>query len=460
MAHHCKEFSRSTLLRQGIAEAGRGLPAIEPGMPLPAGTGLDRRSFISRTLGAALTVYGASALGPRAFDAAIARAYSAGRSDRVFISIFAPGGWDALSVLYPNGDPSYRKLRPELALKPDDGPPLQSDSRLHWHPSLAPLAKLHDRGKVTVFPAIGYTHPDQSHFTSRHYWEVGALDPQQGAGWLGRLLDVIGDEENAMQGLSLDESLLPSLATAHVPVATLADPAQYGFDSHNVWDVPGALLPDAMGSLGGLVDAADPFLTQASKIAGESNQLRRQLSRFVGPDGQAHYHSKVKYPDGDFANRLSALAALLHAGFPIRAAALQAPGEFDTHSDESGPLSDGLQQTAQALVAFQADLENRGLGSRVLTFLWSEFGRRAAQNDSNGTDHGAAGVAFMMGEHLKHRMIGEFPGLGRGGLDRDGNLKESVDFRAVYASVVEDWYRADAEQIVPDAKKMPRFSLV
>ena len=99
MPHHCREFSRSALLRQGIAEAGRGLPAIEPGMPVPAGTGLDRKSFISRTLGTALTVYGAAALGPRAFDAAIARAYATSRTDRVFVSIFAPGGWDALSVL-------------------------------------------------------------------------------------------------------------------------------------------------------------------------------------------------------------------------------------------------------------------------------------------------------------------------------------------------------------------------
>ncbi len=460
MTHHCKEFSRSAMLRRGIAEAGRGLPAIETGMPLPAGTGLDRRTFISRTLGAALTVYGASALGPRAFDAAIARAGSAGRSERVLVSVFAPGGWDALSVLYPSGDAQYRKLRPEIALKPEDGPVFRSDSRLHWHPSLEPFAKLHDRGKVTVFPAIGYTHPDQSHFTSRHYWEVGALDPQQGAGWLGRLLDVIGNDENAMQGLSLDESLLPSLATAHVPVATLTDPTDYGFDSQNVWDVPGALLPDAMGSLGGLSDSSDPFLTAASTTAGEANQLRRELGRFIGSDGQAHYNTKVKYPDGDFGHRLAGLAALLHAGFPIRAAALQAPGEFDTHSDESGPLADGLQQTAQALAAFQQDLEARNLGSRVLTLLWSEFGRRAEQNDSNGTDHGAAGVAFMLGERLRHRMVGEFPGLGHAGLDRYGNLKETVDFRAVYASLVEEWFHVDAERILPDAKKMPRLSLV
>lgn len=459
MKHCCNEFSRAVLLRQGVAEAGRGLPAIEQGMPLPAGTGLNRRTFLSKTLGAALTVYGASAVGPRVFDEAVARASAAGRSDRVLVSIFAPGGWDALSLLYPSGDPQYRRLRPQIALAPGDGPVFASDSRLHWHPSLEPLSKLHAHGNLTVFPAIGYSHPDQSHFTSRHYWEVGALDPRQGTGWLGRLLDVIGDDQNAMQGLSLDGSLLPSLATARVPVATLTDPTDYGFDSHNVWDVPGALIGDAIGSLGGLTVETDPFLTKASQTAGQADQLRRQLGRFIGDDGQAHYNTKAKYPDGDFARRLAGLAALLHAGFPIRAVALQAPGGYDTHSEEQGPLASGAKEVADGLAAFQQDLELRRLGGRVVTLLWSEFGRRAAQNDTNGTDHGAGGVAFLLGERVRHKMVGEFPGLSRG-VDRDGNLKENVDFRSVYASLAEEWFNVDAARILPDAKKMPRLSLI
>jgi uncharacterized protein (DUF1501 family) len=459
--HHCVEFSRAAIFRRGAAEAGRGLPAIEPGMPLPAGTGLDRRTFLSRTLGAALTVYGATALGPRVLDEAIARAAGTSHGTNTVVTIFAPGGWDSLSLLYPAGDPQYRRLRPELALKPEDGPKLLSDSRLHWHPALEPLARLHAHGKVTVFPSIGYSHPDQSHFTSRHYWEVGALDAQLSTGWLGRLLDVIGDPENAMQGLSLDSSLLPSLATARVPVATLEDPTSYGFDSHNVWDVPGALLPDAIGSLGGLTDAKDPFLTKASTTAAESNRLRRQLGRFIGDDGQAHYHTKVKYPDGDFSHKLAGLAALLHAGFPVRAAALQAPGSYDTHSDEPGALQQGLGEVAQSLAAFQADLEQRHLANRVVTVLWSEFGRRAEQNDTNGTDHGAAGVAFMLGTRLRHRMVGEFPGLSHGkGLDKDGNLKETIDFRSVYKSIAQEWFSVDGNRILPDAKRLPSLSLL
>ena len=458
--HHCDEFSRATLVRRAVAEAGRGLPVIEPGMPAPAGTGLDRRRFVSRAVGTALTVYSAAALGPRALDEGIARAAALGARDRrVLVSVFAPGGWDALSLLYPAGDPKYRKLRPQIALEHGDGPVFQSDHRLHWHPSLAPLANLHSHGRLTVFPAIGYTHPDQSHFTSRHFWEVGALDPQQSTGWLGRLLDVVGDTENAMQGLSLDGSLLPSLATARVPVATLTSPGDYGFDSHNVWDVPGELLEEALGSLGASAGDPDPVLAQASRTAAQADELRRQLARFVGKDGQVHYKPKAEYPDTEFAKHLSGLAALVDRGFPIRAAALQAPGEYDTHSDEAGPLANGAKEVAAALVAFQRDVERRGLGGRVLTLVWSEFGSRAAQNGSNGTDHGAAGVAFLMGARVRSRMVGEFPGLSKG-LDGDGNLRATVDFRSVYASLVEQWFDVDAARILPDAARMRRWRLV
>ena len=189
--------------------------------------------------------------------------------------------------------------------------------------------------------------------------------------------------------------------------------------------------------------------------------MRKQLGRFVGEDGQAHYHTKAKYPDGGFGQKLKGLAALLHAGFPIRAAALQAPGNYDTHSDEPGALQQGLQETALALAAFQADLEQRHLGDRVVTLVWSEFGRRAEQNDSNGTDHGAAGVGFLMGTRVRHRMVGEFPGLGRGkGLDRDGNLKPTVDFRSVYKSIAQEWFSVDGDRILPDAKHLPSLSLL
>ena len=134
----CNEHSRSDLLRRGLAEAGRGLPAIEPGMPMPAGTGLDRRTFVARGVGMALAVYGGSALGPQIFHEGIAAA-AAGPEQKVLVSVILDGGADALSLLAPTGDPLYRQLRPRLALTDGAGPAFAEDPKLTWHPSLAPI---------------------------------------------------------------------------------------------------------------------------------------------------------------------------------------------------------------------------------------------------------------------------------------------------------------------------------
>src|SRR3954447_23313894 len=199
MPNCCRDFTRSQLLRAGAARAGDGLPAIEPGMPTPAGTGLSRRSFLLRSAGMALSVYGAGKLGLGAFEDGVAR--GATWSDkRVLVSIFMPGGLDAMSVLAPVGDSNYATLRPTLALDGASTNPFTEDTRLHWRPQTGGLQTLYGEGKVSVFPAIGYDHPDQSHFTSRHYWEVGALDANASYGWLGRYLDVAGDAANPLQG--------------------------------------------------------------------------------------------------------------------------------------------------------------------------------------------------------------------------------------------------------------------
>ena len=167
MACHCDDFSR--------AQAGRGLRGIEPGMPTPAGTGLSRRSFLARGSGLALSVFGGSLLSSMAFEEGIAKAQGAAASP-VLVSIFLSGGLDSLSMLAPVGDARYAALRPNLRLTPSGNAAdvFSEDDRLHWHPSAAPLRDLHLAGKVSVMPAIGYGDPNQSHFTSRHYWEVGS----------------------------------------------------------------------------------------------------------------------------------------------------------------------------------------------------------------------------------------------------------------------------------------------
>jgi uncharacterized protein (DUF1501 family) len=149
---------------------------------------------------------------------------------------------------------------------------------------------------------------------------------------------------------------------------------------------------------------------------------------------------------------------MLAAGLPIRCAALNAPGSYDTHEDESGELSDGLKLTADTLLAFQRDIEARGLAGRVVTLLWSEFGRRPEENGSGGTDHGAGGVGFLIGSPVRGTMLGEFPGLAQ--LDPDDNLRFSLDFRSVYCSLIEQWFDQDAAAIIPGASSFQRPQVI
>jgi uncharacterized protein (DUF1501 family) len=456
----CNEFSRSSLLRQAVAEAGAGLPAIEAGMPVPAGTGLDRRSFLLRSAGLAVAVYGAGALKLPLFEDGVLEAAQAAPNQPVLVSIFLDGGADSLSLLAPVGDPDYRRLRPKLAL-PDSGLVFTEDPRLRWHPSAASLRTLHLEGKLTVVPTVGYTDADQSHFTSRHYWEVGATNAGLRTGWLGRYLDKAGRPDNPLQGLSLDGELAPPLATTKAPVAALRGADGYRFWAPGVWgDVEREML-ETIGPLGNARGKRERALAAIANVSTDAARLRSQLAVFTRPQNGNGFGSPVAYPEhrSSFPNRLAGLAAMLAAGLPLRCVALRAYGMYDTHSDQPEAFASGLKLTSETLLAFQRDLEARGLADRVLTLVWSEFGRRGEENGSDGTDHGAAGVALLMGTRVRGQMIGELPHL-RDALDKDGNLKATVDYRSVYTSLLEQWFDFDGGGAIPNARAYRRLQLL
>ena len=447
----CNDFTRSQLLRAGVAQAGRGLPAIEPGMPLPAGSGLDRRSFLLRSAGAVLAIYGAGALSPQHFEAGIAEAAAAAPPNQpVLVSIFMEGGWDALSVLAPVKEARYHELRPTLGKVEGEGVPFKEDEALMWHPKAAGLAQLHAEGKVAVFPAIGYDPPDESHFTSRHYWEVGELNAQARSGWMGRYLDVAGSPSNPLQGLSLDYSLAPALATTKVPVAAVSTPSDYNFWAYGLGEPLTSPTLEQFGALGAL-GAPSPAYAQARNASLDTSIIRNQIAPFGEHEGKPGFTSPVTYPTsgGDFPTRLAVLAAMIaDEALPIKCVSLSAVGSYDTHSAETETLSTNLAQTVESVLAFQRDLEARGIDKRVVIQLWSEFGRRPAENGS-GTDHGAAGVAFLIGSRVNGKMVGEFPGLSK--LDPNENVLNTSDFRAMYAGLLGQWFQTEAGLVIPGA---------
>jgi uncharacterized protein (DUF1501 family) len=466
----CAGFSRTQAMRAAIAagrQGGREWSPREwdPRMPMPAGSGIDRRRFLLAAAGGLVSVYGAGrlGLGGQALSEGVAQAATTqSSSSPILVSIFLAGGVDALSVLAPTEDPTYRKLRPTLAVSPSDGIPFAEDPRLSWGPAAAGFAQLHSAGKLTVFPGIGYRDPDMSHFTSRHYWEVGAADTRVMTGWLGRYLDQVGTASNPLQGLSMDSEMNPTLATAVNPVAAIDLPESFSLWLRDVWGDVFNLTLDSASTMG---DAhrrtADPAIAQVAGAASEVGVVRRALAPFRNADGKPTYTAPVTYPTSstsDFPQRLAGLAAMIAAGLPLRCVALTPETQFDTHAMQSETFTPGLTTIAEAIGAFQADLEVRGIADRVLVHVWSEFGRRAQENGGHGTDHGAAGVGMLIGTRATGTMVGEWPSLAN--LDASGNQKENVDFRGVYCSLLEQWLDHDAASVIPDAGTFARYQVV
>ena len=361
-------------------------------------------------------------------------------------------------MLSPQGDPLYRKLRPKLALS--GGTVFAEDDRLHWHPAAAALATLHAEQKLTVMPAVGYTNADQSHFTSRHYWEVGATSTTLRTGWLGRYLDRVGVADNPLQGLSLDDTLAPALATAKVPVASIDGPDQYDFWSNRVWGEVEQRMLAAIGSLG--AQQSDAGLAPPAASPHRSPACARSSFPSRDRDGKPGFTSPVAYPTSDdaFPRRLAGLAAMLGAGLPLRCVALSAPGEYDTHSDQAPALAAGLQLTTDSLLAFQRDLEARGLADRVLVHVWSEFGRRAKENGS-ARHRSRCGRRRLPARHPREGDDGRrVPRPRRPGSTTTATSRRRRTSVAVYAALLEQWFGTDAAAVLPGAGAFARPALL
>jgi uncharacterized protein (DUF1501 family) len=194
----------------------------------------------------------------------------------------------------------------------------------------------------------------------------------------------------------------------------------------------------------------------AGRVAGQAMRVRERLDSLDIGD------PPPSYPDAYFGRNLAALAAMLGAGLPVRCAALSAAGGYDTHDNQRASLGDDLGTTFDSIFAFQRDLEQRGIADRVVTLVWSEFGRRPEENgdgDGAGTDHGAAGTAFLVGSQANGQMAGEFPGLDA--LDEDDNLRHTIDFRAVYCGLLEQWFAQDVnDTLIPGQASFTRPDLI
>jgi uncharacterized protein (DUF1501 family) len=425
-------------------------------------TGVTRRQILARGIGAGLAVYASRAMTiADVFGAAEASAAAAPDAP-ILVSVFLPGGCDLLDSFVPLGQYGrYADLRPRLKQK---DPAKLGSSGLGVHPSLelgtnGGIKGLFEQGKIGLLPGIDYANPDLSHFHSRHFWESGLITQSAATGWLGRMLDRSGSADNPLQGVSLSNALSPVLRSGGAPVAAVNSPNSAQFWIPGTWGASQEIAMTAWADM-----AARPAERPGERAATTSARLAKQVADRLAPyrhdDGKPDpLAPPVAYPkDNDLAEKLSQLGGLLSQPLGIRVAAVDADGEFDTHDSQPADLASSLKDVSEALSAFQADLEAGGLADRVLTFVWSEFGRRPQENESAGTDHGAGGVAWVQGTRVRSGVLTDYPDLGR--LDDHDNLAVTVDFRRVYSSLLEQWLSTEAGDVIPNAAGFGRLQLV
>ena len=352
---------------------------------------------------------------------------------RVLVVVQLTGGNDGLNTVVPFSQDAYFRLRPTLALKRSNLHELDGDHGLH--PSLKSLGACFDEGRLTVVQGVGYPNANRSHFRSLEIWH--SADPEglpKGIGWLGRMADqIVAAAPGAMPAMHVgDEDLPLALMGRNMFAPSVSDER-----SLDLSDLPG-LERERTGLLGGEPGASSEivFLRAAARNAYEAAQ---RMERAVGR--RAH----ADYPNLPLARKLRLVAKLVAGGFDTRLF-LVTLGGFDTHARQAALHAALLEELARSLRAFQRDLHASGVAERVLTLVFSEFGRRAEENASRGTDHGAAAPVFLLGGPGRGGLLGSPPDLDR---LSNGDVGHTTDFRALYTTIERDWMGLEPSSAAP-----------
>lgn len=395
----------------------------------------NRRRFIQSSAGGALAV-GIGASMPRCFlDAAES---AGGGRDRVLVVVQLSGGNDGLNTVIPYAHDAYRGARPTLALPQSDV--LSIDDDFGFHPSLRGMMDLFQDGRAAVVQGVGYDNPNRSHFESMDIWHTCVRkDQPRSDGWIGRALDQFANADGGdVPALHLGDQQQPfALASENVRVPTVKALREFQLRGSD---------PDALRGLLSDLPAATTDATDPGDLLGflrTSTQSAIQASQRVSEAAEG-YKTEIQYPQSPLAEKLRVVAQLIDAGLKTRVYYLQLDG-FDTHAEQGETHSILLREWSDAVSAFVKDMKAHDHGDRVCVMTFSEFGRRVAENASEGTDHGAAGPMFLCGGGLHAGLVGAAPSL----TDLEqGDLKYQIDFRRVYAAVLKDWLQADPAPIL------------
>ena len=401
---------------------------------------LSRRQFLGRTAAGASWLSLAGPI-PGLFARAAEGARNADRNDHVLVVLLLDGGNDGLNTLIPFADDLYYKHRPVLAVPHAEVIKLNEYAGLH--PSLAPIGEFFRAGKLAVVQGVGYPQPNRSHFRSMEIWQTASTARRApDAGWLARILDRGGPaREDQVPGLALTEALPQALHSPRVSVPVLRQADQSDLTEGSGRQRLLQRLSAAPTSDSGTVG----FLRQQAATTYRLAEVLRHASSAFQSDGE--------YP-GELGTQLRQAAQVITGPLGVRVLFLSQTG-YDHHNRQAAAHAKVLGELAVGLASFQKDLERHKVADRVVVLTFSEFGRRVDENASQGTDHGAASCLFLAGAPVKGGMFGTYPSLEKLG---EGDLVYTVDFRSVYATVLEKWLGCPAEALL--GGKFPTLDLV
>ena len=365
---------------------------------------------------------------------------AASSEKRILVVVEMSGANDGLNTLVPYTDDAYYRLRPRIGLRADKVRKI--DDRYGFNPGMLGFERLYKDGKMAIVHGCGYPQQSLSHFQSMAYWHTGVPNGGERFGWLGRVADAIDPELTPNFLVNIDErQSLAVQSEHHVPVV-FDDPERFARkglrQSRPLLDNPAATNEPNLSR---------QYLDKVAASAREASQLVRAA--------WDSYKTPVDY--GIRSLDLNKVAAMISAGLPSQLFYVSfRHNAFDTHVQQNELHGRLLSYASDAIAGFLKDMERIGRADQVSVLVFSEFGRRVAENTSLGTDHGTANHMYLIGKPVKGGHYGDAPSLNH--LDKDGNLKFTTDFRRVYASVIEGWLQHDSKALLDgDFKTFPLF---
>ena len=359
------------------------------------------------------------------------------KGDPVLVVLQLTGGNDYLNTVIPYNDPLYWDNRPVCVVPEEEIVPL--DDELGMHPSMGPIKDLWDQGKVAILHGVGWENSVRSHFRAMDIWHTCEPNKVGTEGWLGRTVNFLDpNKENVLTAVNFGNGLPRALAMPGVSVASVSDLASYGILTGLEQEQRAMALErfermyaPTVGS-GYVMD----YLSQTGLDALKGADILR-----TAPD---KYSSTVEYANSSIASKMKDIAQVHLAGFGTRIFYTQY-GSFDTHASQNGTHTQLWKDVSAAVGDFYQDLKEHDASDNVVVFMFSEFGRRVHDNGS-GTDHGAGGVAFAIGDPVVPGYHGEYPSRKPEDL-QFGDLVYNHDFRGLYTTLLEDWLGLDAQPI-------------